>query len=538
MDALQNNPPVNMPPLAERNVSSVMRRALAEHPDKMAVRDEERALTYRGLVDAALVMAGGFGKLGVGRQQSVLLMLDNHLDFVVAWIALSLSARVEVPVNTAYRAAILAHVVNNCGAEVMVIEDVYCARLAEIAGQLANLKKVVVRGDATALKMPDHIEVLSFSALEGVREEIAHVDPWDLVGIMYTSGTTGLSKGVRVTHAHAYGYCSPAVYTVATEDDVNLVLLPLFHVGGQWAGVYNALIAGGSAVVLPRFSATQFWDQARAYGCTNTLLLGAMASFLYRQPRLPNDAEQPLKCILMVPVMPELEDFKARFGVERVGTGFGSTEASTILRAPPGAAIPDQAGWLREDVQIRVVDANDMDVAPGSTGEMLVRSTEPWTIMDGYHAMPDATVAAWRNLWFHTGDVVRQDLTTGQYVFVDRSKDALRRRGENVSSFEVEREILEHPDVLECAIVAVPSDASEDDIKACVVLKEGATLEGAALLDFLLPRLPDFMVPRYVEFLAQLPKTPTEKIRKAELRAAGVTAATWDREDVGYRVRR
>ena len=538
MTAAHKNPPVHLPPLAERNMGAVFRHALADHPDKMAVRDETTVLTYRQLTEAALRMAGGFGALGIGRQESVLLMLDNHVDFAVCWIALSLTARVEVPVNTAYRAAILAHVVNNCGARVIVVEDVYCERLAEIAGQLTNLTTVVVRGDIkAAASLSSRVKVLPFAALDGAPEEIAHIDPWDLIGIMYTSGTTGLSKGVRVTQAHAYGYCSPAVYSVATPDDVNLVLLPMFHVGGQWAGAYNALIAGASAVILPRFSATQFWDQARAYGCTNTMLLGAMASFLYRQPPQPNDADQPLKSILMVPVMHELEDFKMRFGVEKVGTGFGSTEASTIARAPPGSAIPGMAGWVRPDVKVRLVDENDMDVPPGAAGEMIVRPDDSWSVMDGYHAMPEATVAVWRNLWLHTGDVCRQDPESGQYIFVDRSKDALRRRGENVSSFEVEREILEHPDVLECAIIAVPSDASEDDIKACVVLKPGARLEGEALLKFLLPRLPDFMVPRYVEFLPEMPKTPTEKIKKAELRASGVNAATWDRESVGFRVR-
>jgi crotonobetaine/carnitine-CoA ligase len=537
MAIAHENPPVNLPPLASRNVSAVFEDALKNHPDKMAVRDETRQLTYRELVAEALLVGGGFARLGVQRQEPVLLMLDNHLDFVVAWIALSLTARVEVPVNTAYKGSIFTHVVNNCGARIMVIEDAYCDRLAEIAPQLTSLTTVVVRGNAPGIAFLPHIRVLSLADLYAEPAPLEKLNPWDLIGIMYTSGTTGLSKGVRVTHAHAYGYCSPEVYGFARPNDVSLVLLPLFHVGGQWAGLYNTLIAGASAVILPRFSATRFWAEAREYGCTYTMLLGAMASFLYRQPPSPDDANHPLKTILMVPVMPELDNFMHRFGVTAVGTGFGSTEGSSISRARPGTATPGGAGWLRSDFEARIVDEHDLDVPPGVAGEIIIRARDPWSIMDGYHDMPEATVAAWRNLWFHTGDTVRQE-PSGQYVFVDRLKDAMRRRGENVSSFEVEREILEHPGVLECAVIAVPSDASEDEIKACVVCKPGQKLDGVALLEFLLPRLPDFMLPRYIEFMDALPKTPTEKIRKADLRASGLNPQTWDRETVGFKVKR
>ncbi|GGC61665.1 AMP-binding protein [Chelatococcus reniformis] len=530
--------PVDLPPLGERNAVAALRGGAARHPDKLAVRDPERSLSYAALYREAMALGGGFDRLGVGRQEPVLLMLDNHLDYVSCWLALSLTARVEVPVNTAYRGSILAHVVNNCGARVLVIDAPYLERIAAIADQLGQLECVIVRGDAGSPALPAHVRAIPFAELrQGPAAGPAEVAPSDLIGIMYTSGTTGLSKGVRVTHAHAYGYAAPGLFGAARSTDTTLVLLPLFHVGGQWQGVYNALIAGATAVVLPRFSASSFWDEVRRYGCTWTMLLGAMANILYRQPPAPDDGDHPLKRILMIPVMPEVEAFRTRFGMEAVGTGFGSTEGSTIMRAPPGLAVPDAVGWLRPDFEARLVDESDIEVPDGRTGELVIRAREPWCLMDGYHGMPEATVAAWRNLWFHTGDVMRQ-LPSGQYQFVDRAKDAMRRRGENVSSFEVEREILAHPRVLECAVIAVPSELSEDDIKACVVCKPGMTVEPAELLDFLLPRMPDFMVPRYVELLDALPKTPTEKIRKQELRASGVTPATWDREAAGFTLRR
>ncbi|MDB6002620.1 MAG: CoA ligase, partial [Rhizobacter sp.] len=463
-------------------------------------------------------------------QEAVLLMLDNHMDFVIAWWALSLTARVEVPVNTAYKGSILAHVINNSGARVIVIEAHYLHLLAEVSDRLSTLQSVVVHGGdgTTALRSLSRFRQMPWAALRGPRALPAQLNAWDLIGILYTSGTTGPSKGVRVTHAHAYGYCAPQVLGLAEVSDVSLCTLPLFHIGGQWAAIYNNLIAGGSSVLLSRFSATTFWDDVRRYGCTYTMLLGAMANFLFRQPAQANDADHPLRRVLMVPVMAQIEDFKARFGIEAVCTAYGLTEGSTVLRAPVGQAEPNKVGWPRPDFQVALVDEHDRPVADGQMGELVMRTREPWMVMDGYHDMPEATVKVWRNQWLHTGDAFRRD-PDGQYVFLDRIKDAMRRRGENVSSFEVEKEISEHPAVLETAVVAVASDASEDEIKACVVLREGVVFDAEELLTFLDARLPYFMVPRYVEVLAELPKTPTAKIRKTELRERGVTDQTYDR---------
>ncbi|WP_162570088.1 AMP-binding protein [Variovorax sp. SRS16] len=522
--------PHSMPPLEARTLGAAFEARLRVSPDKLAVRDTERGMSYAQLHEESLAFSSGFSRLGLARQGFALLMLDNHLDYVIAWYALSLSGRVEVPVNTAYKGSILAHVINNSGAKLIVIEAHYLPVLADVADRLEKIEHVVVRGDASAhaATLPPRFRVLPWEALRGPREAPVHVDPWDLLGILYTSGTTGPSKGVRVTHAHAYGYASPTVLGLVGADDVQLCTLPLFHIGGQWAAIYGSLIGGGSAVLLPRFSATTFWDDVRKYGCTCTMLLGAMANFLYRQPPRADDADHPLRGVVMVPVMAQLEEFIKRFGIEAVCTGYGLTEGSTVLRAPIGMAQPGKVGWPRPDFEVALVDEHDRPVPDGTSGELVLRTHEPWMVMDGYHDMPVATTAAWRNQWLHTGDAFRRD-PDGQYVFIDRIKDAMRRRGENVSSFEVEKEIGEHPAVLECAVIAVPSDATEDDIKACVVLRRDAQVEAGALLAFLDDRLPYFMVPRYVEFMAELPKTPTAKIRKQQLREWGLTAATYDR---------
>lgn len=525
-----------LPPIGRRTVAAVFEEALRRVPDKLAVRDPDAALSYAGLHDRALQFGGGFASRGVAAGEHVLLMLDNHLDYVVAWLGLALTGRIEVPVNTAYKGSILTHVVNNSGARAIVIEAGYCPVLAEVADRLSTLELVVVRGDASsvAASLPGRLRVAAFEEVFGTRAQPASLNPWDLIGILYTSGTTGLSKGVRITNAHAYGYASPALFDIERPDEVTMVTLPLFHIGGQWAGVYKSLIGAGSAVVLPRFSATSFWDDVRRYGCTYTMLLGAMANFLWRQPPSPSDRDHPLRRASMIPVIPQLDDFRERFGIEAVGTGYGLTEGSTILRAPMGQAEPGLAGWLRPDFEARLVDENDIEVPEGEVGELVVRTRDPWSVMDGYHAMPEATVKAWRNQWLHTGDAFRRD-ATGRWYFLDRLKDAVRRRGENVSSFEVESEINEHPAVLESAVIAVPSDASEDEIMACVVLRPGQSVSAPELLAFLDARLPYFMVPRYVEFLERLPKTPTEKVQKQALRERGITPETYDRPPAGGR---
>lgn len=522
-------PMPQLPPLEQRTLTALFEKSMARFPDKIAVADPSRRLSYSQLKDEALRYGGGFEALGVGRQETVLLMLDNHIDYVLLWLSLGMTGRIEVPVNTAYIGTIFTHVINNSGARVMVIEARYLAALSAVSDQLDTLDTVVVRGDFQPADIPDGLTVLALDDLPAKPAKYGDIRPWDLVAIMYTSGTTGLSKGVRVTHAHAYGYAAPEVYGACGEDDVNMVVLPLFHIGGQWKGVLNALIAGAGAVILPRFSAAQFWDDVRSYGCTYTLILGVMAEFLLRQPARPDDRDHDLRRIALVPVVKDLDGFKTRFGIETVSSAYGSTEGSVVILSPMGEAEPGMIGWVRPDFDVRLVDQDDIPVPQGTAGELVIRSHEPWVMMHGYHGMPEATEAAWRNLWFHTGDMMRQD-ERGMYEFIDRSKDAIRRRGENISSFEVEQEVFSHPDVMECAAVAVPSDATEDDILVCVALRKGSELTSPHLIEYLKGRLPYFMVPRFLRFMDSLPKTATEKIQKQALRDAGVTADAFDAE--------
>lgn len=523
--------------LLSRTVTATLQRNAAEFPDDLAVRDAERALTHQELLREASRLAGGLRSLGVEPGHRVLLMLDNHLDYVLSWLAVSWTGAVEVPVNTAYRGRILSYLIEDSRSSTIIIDARYLERLGEVLGDNPDLATIVVRGDEGHSALPEERKVVPFEQIRsGEAIAAAPCNPWDLIAIMYTSGTTGVSKGVMVTHGQAYAYSTPEYWGAATREDVSLVTLPLFHVGGQWAGVYNALLGGGSAVVVARFSATRYWDDVRHYGCTYTLMLGSMAVFLNNQDRKPDDAINTMSRALMVPVIPEVRQFEERFGVA-IGSAFGMTETASPLFSSFGTAEAGCCGYLRSDYEARVVDDDDLEVAADVVGELVLRAKDPWAIMAGYLNKPEATVEAWRNLWFHTGDLVRKT-EDGRFWFVDRKKDAIRRRGENVSSYEVEAEISALEEVAECAVVGVPSESTEDEIKAVVILAEGATLEPAEMIRRLAARLPYFMVPRYVEFVQDLPRTATAKVQKVELRTYGVTPQTWDRVAAGVEVRR
>jgi crotonobetaine/carnitine-CoA ligase len=277
----------------------------------------------------------------------------------------------------------------------------------------------------------------------------------------------------------------------------------------------------------------------RRWGATTTFLLGAMANFLQRQPVRADDAETPLAKVLMCPLLPDVADFAARFGC-RVATAYGSTEVNAPIFMTLGTPVadPQVVGPVRSGTfEVKVFDENDDEVAPGTLGEIVVRPAQPWVTMLGYWHQPQQTVHMWRNQWLHSGDAGRMD-ADGNFYFVDRIKDAIRRRGENISSMEVEGIVSQHPAVAECAVFPVASEFSEQEVAVAIALKPGMALDPADLVSYLEPRMAYFMVPRYVVFEDALPKTPTGKIQKYALRERGVTRDTWDREAAGIRLAR
>jgi crotonobetaine/carnitine-CoA ligase len=511
----------------------------AEDPDCTFIElVDGPSISYGSFHEEARRWASALERLGVEPGQQVAWMLPNGIDAALAWLGTAWLRARSVPVNVAYRGRMLQYTVDHSQAAVVVVSERYLDRLAEVAAELPRVTTVVV-ADAD---QPEHdlpFTVLGRGAfLEGATaQDRPEPRRHDIAGVFYTSGTTGASKGVLVPWAQLHGVAW--VMTRGLDGHRGWYSpLPMFHISGI-APVYATALLADRIVVREAFSIGDFLDDVVKYDCSTTIAMGAMVQFLLNQPASERDRQTPLRYVGMAPVPQNIDEFRERFGVS-VYTGWNMTEASVPICSDgwtvDGSTWPS-CGRVRPGMEVRLVDEHDEEVGIGELGELIVRADDPWTLNVGYLHMPDKTAEAWRNGWFHSGDAFTRD-ADGNYFYVDRQKDAIRRRGENISSMEVEVEVNAHPDVLESAAVATPSELSEDEVKVFVVPKTGAELTPEGLTEFLVPRMPHYMVPRYVEIVDELPKTPTMKVKKHELRALGNSDRTWDREAAGIILKR
>jgi crotonobetaine/carnitine-CoA ligase len=512
----------------------VLERRARLHPERPFIRLGSGGIISYGEFKLSVERtAAGLAALGVGQGDTVTVWLPNSVEMIRIWFAINWLGAVFVPINTGYRGNVLSHVLANAASRLMIASVDLVDRLRDIDED--NLETVVVVG-GDAADVPG-LACLAADVLDGDPAAIAPlgrpIEPWDAQSIIYTSGTTGRSKGVLSSYAHLFDMSGTDALYMLDADDCFLLYAPLFHVGGTLAAV-GMLNRGASIGVVGDFSTEAFWPAVRATGATFIMLVGVMSNFITSRPPSPDDRNHTLKKIMMIPLPNDWRSFAERFGMT-VWTLFNMTEVNTPLVSEPSPALPGTCGKARRNVELRVVDENDREVPFGSVGELVLRSHAPWALNSGYFKDAEATNRAWRNGWFHTGDAFRRD-EEGNYFFVDRKKDAIRRRGENISSFEVETEILAYPGVQECAVVAVPNELSEDDVLAIVAPVSGYDIDPADLFKFLAPRLAHFMLPRFIRIVSELPHTPTQKIQKHILRDAGVTADTWDREKEGIRV--
>ena len=491
--------------------------------------------TFGELQKKVRAKAAGFRELGVQQGEHVAVWLPNGREAIITFYALNYLGAVFVPFNTAYRGQLLEHVVANSGARFMVVHPDLVPRLAGVG--LAQLERLVVTTDHSVNGAP--LPVTAYDDLLGdPADELPlerPIQPWDIQSIIYTSGTTGPSKGVLSSYLHMFSNAGPESWPMVGEDDRYLCVAPIFHIGGM-GPPFVMLARGASVAMIDNFSTDEFWSIAKATKSTMVFLLGVMATFLLKADPRPSDKDHTVKKAFMVPLTGDAAAFTERFGVD-IYTIFNMTEVSSPIVSEANPDKIGTCGKVRDGVEVRLVDANDCEVAVGEIGEMLVRTDRPWAMNSGYNANPEATAEAWRNGWFHTGDAFRQD-EDGYFYFVDRVKDAIRRRGENISSYEVEADVCRHPCVREAAAIAVPSEYSEDEVMVIVAPVPGREIDPRELAEFLIDAMPYFMVPRYIRLLDELPKTPSAKVMKAELRAEGVTHDTWDREAAGMRVRR
>jgi crotonobetaine/carnitine-CoA ligase len=517
-------------------VRYLLDRWAAERGDDIyVIFDERRHYTYREMRERTVAVAAGLAALGVKRGDHVLAWQPTSPEMLATYYAINYLGGVFVPINTAYRGRLLEHVIENSDAQVAVVHATLVPRLEGLS--LARLSHLVVTGPETPSGAP--LPMTPFDVLAQAGADlpplVRPIEPWDTQSVIYTSGTTGPSKGVLSSYLHMYTNPGPESWPYITGADRFLVNNPMFHIGGM--GLPFAMLARGGSIVLPeRFSTDHFWPLVRQHEVTAIFLLGVMATFLNKASPSAEDRAHKVRSCFIVPLIEGALEFQRRFGVD-VYTIFNMTEISSPIVSAPNPTVRGTCGKVRPGVDVRLVDENDCEVPVGAVGEMLVRTDRPWAMSHGYHKAPEATARAWRNGWFHTGDAFKTD-EDGNFFFVDRMKDAIRRRGENISSFEVEAEVLAHPAVRECAALAVPAEIGEDEVLVVVSPIPGGTIDPVELIRFLSDRLAYFMIPRYIRMLAELPKTPSSKVLKSQLRTEGLTPDTWDREKAGIVIRR
>lgn len=533
--------------LKDRTLNKILRINLETKRDKPYFQYmEKEPITFEKTEEMASKIANALSHLGVKRGNNVVLMLTNCPQFIYLWLGLSKIGAVTVPINIAYKGDLLQHVLNNSEAQVFVMEEEFLDRLKAIQDNLVHLKKVVIfsekewpedRGYRSHLKF----ECLPYEELEKFppinhEEDMIHYDPSLIV---YTSGTTGPSKGVVLPYNYVYNFVRNFINSLRLRPgDVVYNDLPTFHISGLFMNLIPMFLEDSRMILYKRFSLANFWENIRKHKATVFIAMGSSLVLLSKQPRSPDDGDNPVRVAVGAPIPAEIhEEFEKRFNLKLIQP-YGATESGGLcMYIPYDAPRPGSCGKPLERYDVRIFDDNDNELPPNQIGEIVVRSKEPFITMLGYYNMPEKTLETYQNLWYHSGDLGYSD-EDGYFYFMGRKKDALRRRGENISAYEVEKVVDSHPLVLESAAVAVPSELTEDEIKIVVVLKEGQGLTPEELISYCEDRMAYFMIPRYVEFKESLPKTPTLRVEKYKLRQEGITENTWDREKAGYKLKK
>ncbi|MCE0762077.1 AMP-binding protein [Pseudonocardia kujensis] len=523
-------------PFEERTVGRVLERAAAARPDEVLFLFERRAYTVREVDAQVDLLARNLHAAGVGPGTRVALLMATSPEYLYGWLALAKIGAVEVPINTAYRGELLRYQLDKAKVSLAIVDR----------GALLDAVEAV-RGD-----VPSLTGVLSFpgtySDLLGTPDD-AHLAtdeapawgdgpaPGDIACVLYTSGTTGPSKGVLLSHHQqvAFGHFFAEI-TGLGPDDVLLNYSPFFHISGKFATL-GCLLTGARMVLRSRLSIERFWDETREFGITVFVAIGGVCHMLSGCAPREDDADNPVRVVYAVPAPAEIyHDFEKRFGLKIV-EAYGSTETNLIVNSSLEESLPGACGRPNPIFDVRIVDDEGHEVPDGVSGEVVVSSPDPLLLSAGYDGMPEATAEAWRGGRFHTGDRAVRD-ETGALWFKDRIKDSIRRRGENISSYEVERLVNSHPAVAESAAVGAPSELGEEEVRVVVVLRDGAAVTPEDLFLHYAESMPYHMVPRFIDIVHELPRTPTDKVEKYKLRTAGVGPNTWDSTSAGWRMTR
>jgi crotonobetaine/carnitine-CoA ligase len=534
-----------LPNLEDLVAGSVLARQRRLSPERLALAYGDKQLTYAALDDIVNNTANGLAKLGVCKGSHVGLMMNNRPEFVISVYALAKLGAVCVPFNTTLFGKLLSYFVEDSEIAVIIAHSSHAETLAKLdAAQKAIRTWIAADPGGSAISVAgglcttlDEVQASGSKEPPGVT-----VRPSDPLVIMYTSGTTGPSKGVVSSHSHVQWVAAGNAdrWLNLGPDDVFYSTMPLFHAGALWYCVGACFWVGAAVILKDRFSASRFWDDICELGATATMIPMTMSSVLEKAPPSERDRTNPLRIAWVSPLPVDVRRFEQRFGI-KVATHFSMTEISPASVGMPGTVYDKPtgcAGRPTEEWDVIVADEFDRSVPAGNIGEILVRPRRPGIIFSGYHRKQQATVEAWRNLWFHTGDRGYFD-KDGFLYFVDRAKDTIRRRGENISAYEIEKALVDYEGIREVAAVPVPSPLGEDDLCVYVTSDAGPSFQSEAFIHHAAEVLPYFMVPRYVGVVKELPRTPSGKVQKYILRQwAEKTESLWDREKHGIEIGR
>ncbi|RAG82415.1 hypothetical protein DN069_27470 [Streptacidiphilus pinicola] len=519
--------------MRDLTVYSMLAEQAEKSPDSSALlvggRDYSRALLF----DTVRSVAAGLRELGLDRGDRVALIANNRFESAACWLGINAAGMIDVPINSEARGAHLQYLIQDAAPRLLIGQPEYLRMLAPLLPTPPE-RVVVIDPDGGEPPFGTEVPHLSYAELLEVGRDGFVTPPRndEHATMIYTSGTTGPSKGVLLPQAYYLTWARRGIEGMRMQPGETVYTPePLFHSDAR-AYLIGALLAGGRLALGQRFSVSGFWDEVRAADASYFSYLGTMLSLLYAAPEREDDSANPAVLGVGGAAPAAIhEAFERRFGV-RLLEMYGMTEALGITTNTLDDSRVGSVGKPVPELEVQLVDADDLPVPVGEIGELVLRPREPGTIMSGYWNKPEATLAAWRNLWFHTGDRMRAD-EDGFLYYVGRLKDSIRRRGENVSAWEVELAMGRHPHVLEAAAIGVPSALGEEDVAALVVPREGCVIEPEELHIFLRADLPRYAVPRYIEVVESLPKTPTERVNKDLVRARGLTDRAWDAEPGG-----
>jgi len=521
-------------PLDERTVPNLIRSAASRFGDNPFLHFAGKSWSFSELDRKTNQFAALLTSLGIEAGAKVAIFMPNSPEWVFAWLGCAKANVAYVPINNQYNGDILAHQLGKAEVTAIVIADQFVDRIVHVQSRIPDLKTLIkVGGDRVG--DVNGLKCVAFEAMNtcSADDALVPVTNYDAHAIAFTSGTTGPSKGALAPNGHAVTFAIDTVRTMSLKEGEKIYNsgMPMFHSLATWMGILPALLTGSEYMLVEKFSASQFWPDVHDFGATVALGVFTLPPVLLKQPPREDDCRSPLKRFI---VTQQNDDFEKRFNGCRLLNTYGQTETGCVSLTPfDEEPRVGSCGKINDETfEVRIVDDLDRECPPGVAGEITVRPRHPFVMMTEYYNMPAETVAAFRNLWFHTGDRGKLD-EDGYLYFVDRKKDAMRRRGENISSYEIESVINRHPDVLECAVVAVPSPLGEDDLNAVVIRQPGKQVSHEELWTFFEENMPAFWLPRYIEFRDELPKTPNQKIRKFEIRDQGVIGDCKDREAEG-----